>query len=59
MVILDKIKDVIKPAFNTRAAGIYMLLFAVTIGVATLLKTILEQVPLKKWFLKPGGLSCF
>lgn len=57
MVILEKIKNLIKPLFNTRAAGMYMLLFAVTIGAATFIEndfgtSAAQKVVFKTWWFE-------
>ena len=37
-IIIDKIKKALVPLFNTRAAGVYFLLFAGAIAVATFIE---------------------
>jgi cytochrome c-type biogenesis protein CcsB len=57
LVVLDKIKGFLRTAFNTRAAGLYILLFAIVIGVATFIEndfgtSAAQKVIFKTWWFE-------
>lgn len=54
---LTKAKNILTPIFNTRAAGAYMLLFAIAIGVATFIEndygtSSAQKVVFKSWWFE-------
>ncbi|MBT8302481.1 MAG: hypothetical protein KJO63_14215, partial [Maribacter sp.] len=54
---IDKIKKYLSPLFNTRAAGLYILLFAAAIGTATFIEndfgtSAAQKVIYKSWWFE-------
>lgn len=54
---LTKAKNILAPIFNTRAAGAYMLLFAIAIGVATFIEndfgtSSAQKIVFKSWWFE-------